>query len=115
MSSYTPEPYDDDRFRVTPRRPTSVTVLAVLHLIFGSLGVLMGLCGGVTLAIGLANLVPRTPAPPPGAPQLPFPPDLAVRQQRFLEQAIPFFNPIQVAQAVALLVLAALLVVAGIG
>ncbi len=115
MSSSTPEPYDAERFRLAPRRPTSVFVLAILHLIFGGFGVFAGLCSGVIVAIGPANIMPQPPPPPPGAPKMPFPPDLAARQQRFIEQAIPYYQATQVAQAALWVVLAAMLVVAGVG
>lgn len=66
MSSYTPEPYDDDRFRVTPRRPPSVTVLAVLHLIGDGIGLVLTLCAGVSqLAGGNLSALTAGPNPPP--------------------------------------------------
>jgi hypothetical protein len=113
MSSYTLEAYPEDRFRLPPRRPTSVTVLAVLHLVFGGFGLLFGLCSGVMLAVGPVNFVP---APPPGAAtKTPFPTDLAARQQRFLEQKIPYYKAITAGQIVVWLIFSGILIVAGIG
>src|SRR5262249_39013639 len=77
-------------------------------------GVLMGLCSGVVAAVGPTNVMPQPPPPPAGA-KMPFPPDLAARQQRFLDQAIPYYPAVQVAQAAPWGVLAAMLVVAGVG
>jgi hypothetical protein len=114
MSSYSDEPYSDDRFRLKSRRPTSVTVIAVLHLVFGGFGLIGGLCGLIVVAIGSTTLIPQPPAPPPGA-NVPFPPDINVRLDRFLKQELPFHQTITLVQTALGLVLSSVLVVAGIG
>jgi hypothetical protein len=114
MSSYTRDSDFEGRFRQAPQRPTPVLVIAILHLVFGGLSFVFGLCSGVMLAIGPASFTPQPPPGPAGA-QIPVPPDLALRQQRFLEQEIPFYRTITVTQLVLWLILSAVLIVAGIG
>jgi hypothetical protein len=114
MSSYTREPYPDDRFRVTSWRPTSVTVIAILNLVFGTLGLIGGLCSGVGQVISAANIVPQPP-PGPRAARTQIPPDFAERQQRFLEQEIPFYKVTTMTIIALGFPLSAMLIAAGIG
>jgi hypothetical protein len=115
MSSYTPEPYRGDRLRLEGERPTSVTVIAILHLVFGGFGCLFGLCGVVMQAAGPMNFIPKPPPPPAGAKAPPFPADLGPRMQQHLEAEIPFYNTILLTQLVLGLFLSIMLVIAGIG
>jgi hypothetical protein len=115
MSSYAPEPYPGDRFRLPPRRPTSVTVIAVLHLVFGSLGFFFGLCNGVLQAVGPVNFVPQMPPPPAGTKAPPFPTDLAPRLQRYLDANCPFYNVYMLSVISLGVILSACLVAAGMG
>ncbi len=111
MSSYTPDPEFENRFRLPPPRPTAVTVLGILHLAYGGLTLLLGLCSGVLFVAGVQNFTFQPPGPAPA--NAPFPTDLGARQQKFLEQAIPFHYAVQLAQIGAWVVLSTLLVAAG--
>jgi hypothetical protein len=115
MSSYTPDAYPGDRFRLPPRRPTSVTVIAVIHLIFGGFGLLTGVCGGIVQAVGPANFMFQPPPPPPGAKVPPFPTDFTPRMQRYLQSECPVYDTYLMTQIALGLVLSVMLVVAGIG
>lgn len=114
MSSSTPERGANNPFRPKPRASsTAVQVLAVVHLIYGGLSFVVGLCSGVLQALGVQNLTPKMPAPPPGAP--PFPTDLQDRILSFMDEALPYYRAYQMTQIVLWLILSLLLVAAGIG
>jgi hypothetical protein len=115
MSSYIPEPDRDIRYHLQPRRPASIQVIGILHLVFGGFGLLGGLCAGVTQAIGPANFMPTMPPPPAGAQAPPIPLDMAPRLQRFLDAEIPFYTGTLLIQTILGLVLSVMLIVAGIG
>jgi len=89
------------------RRPTSVVVLGILNIIFGSLGLVCVVCAGFGLLVGssLTNLGP------PGAQNQPN----ALDQQKFLADHVTGYVPIEATRAVIGLVLAALLLASGIG
>jgi hypothetical protein len=115
MSSYTPDAYPGDRFRLPPPRPTWVTVIAIIHLVFGGFGLIAGVCGGIVQAIGPMKFVPQPPPPPPGSKVPPFPTDLAPRLQRYLQTECPVYDTYLMTQIVLGLILSAMLVAAGIG
>jgi hypothetical protein len=115
MSSSTPDAYPDNRFRLPPPRPTSVLVIAIIHLVFGGFGLLSGVCGGIVQAVGPMNVVPQPPPPPPGAKVPSFPTDLGPRMQRYIEAECPVYNTYVTTQLSLGLILSVMLVVAGIG
>jgi hypothetical protein len=45
-------------------KPASITVIAVLHFVFGGLGIILGICGGVMMLAGGQNwMTPTAPGP----------------------------------------------------
>jgi hypothetical protein len=113
MSSFTPERSPGKHPGLKRQMPTSVQVIAILHLVYGGLAISLGLCNGALQASGGVNNF-RPPAPPPGA-KVQLPPDVGPRMQRFFEDSIPFYNGIQITYLALWFVLSAVLVVAGIG
>ncbi len=91
------------------RRPTAVSVMAILNIIFGSLGLLLGICSGFgMLLIASVPAVPLTPGGPPV--------NITKDLFDFMEREIPGYNAITIAQLViGYLLLSGLLLAAGIG
>jgi hypothetical protein len=87
-----------------PERPTSILVIAILHLIGGSLGLILVVCGGVQLAMQNAA------ANQPGAQN-----DPGVRFQQYLDQQAPSAQAVNIANLGVSLVMGIMLLAAGIG
>jgi hypothetical protein len=90
-------------------RPTSVLVLAILQIVFGSLCFLLTTCGGA-FQLASANKMFK---PPPGQGALKEDPE--EKLEKLMEQKVPVYKSIQVAQLGLGLVLSVALVVSGIG
>src|SRR5437763_636365 len=86
------------------QRPTMVLVIAILNFVFGGLGIL-GSCVGGIVCLVMLNL----PDPPPGQPN-PFPNAL-----KFLANEVPSYTAFVMAGLVVGIIMAAALVLAGIG
>src|SRR5262245_46313253 len=83
-----------------PTRPTSVTVFAILHIVFGGLG----LCGGLMTFAGQAMLEMVEKAQPNN-------PSLAIQKE--LENALPAYKTVEVTQASLNLLLGIVMIVGG--
>jgi hypothetical protein len=115
MSSNIRESEPDDPFRRRERRPSSVTLIAVFHVIFGGFGLVCGLCSGLTQAMNVASAAISKSQPAPVAGRALTLADLTARQQRFLEEEVPFYNATVVTQIVVTLLQSIVLIIAGIG
>jgi hypothetical protein len=91
----------------TSNRPTSVLVLAIFDIIFGSLGLICMVCAGIGLATGsaLSGL-----GPPGGQNQ----PDMNA-QRKFMADHIPGYAAYEIGILVLGLLMASVLLAAGIG
>jgi hypothetical protein len=89
------------------RRPTSVVVLGILNIIFGSLGLVCFVCAGIGLLVGSG----LSSIGPPGAQNQPN----ALDQQKYMAAHITGYVAIEVTRAVIGLVVAAMLLASGIG
>ena len=89
------------------KRPTSVTVMGVLNLVFGILGLLAVLCGGGVVALAVAGLS-NAPPPKPGEPDL-------VGLFKAIDQEVPSYKIYMGASLVIGLILSIVLIVAGVG
>lgn len=85
-------------------RPAAVLVMAILNIVFGSLGLICSLCAGVGLALFFGGF---TSAPAANAGPL--------KDMISLEQAIPSYKYMMIATDLGRIVLAVILLVAGIG
>src|SRR5262245_54748886 len=85
-----------------PRRPGGVTAIAIINIVLGSLGLLLGVCG----IIGLLML--QDVMQVPGMAQLKEAQDAVARE-------VPFYAAMQIASVVVLLILSAVLLTGGIG
>ena len=90
---------------MTPQRPASVTVIAILQLVFGSLNLLCGLAGLATQG-GRFN-----PAGGAGKEQEAFQKEL----EDAMAREMPNQKPVQVAETASSLVLSVLMLASGIG
>jgi hypothetical protein len=90
-----------------PQRPMPVTVIAVLNFIFGGLGVLYTLCGGLAF-LGMILMFQNLPAPPGGGPN-------PGKEFGNLFTSIPGFVPFTIGRTILDSVLAIVLIVAGFG
>jgi hypothetical protein len=88
------------------KRPTAVTVIAIINFVLGGLALLNLLCGGLALAL-LAWMAGNMPVPA-GQPN-PF------KEMEGLFKSIPGFIPTVIAKTSLDLVLAIVLIVAGVG
>src|SRR5262245_19730238 len=90
-----------------PQRPMPVTVIAVLNFIFGGLGLLSALCGGLALLF-VVLMFQNMPAPPGGGPN-------PGKELGNVFTSIPGFVPFTIISTILNSVLAIVLIVAGIG
>ncbi len=95
-------------YAIQRRRPASITVLGVLHLIGGGLGLLLLLCGAVALLAGVTTMG----SPFGGAASGQQGPEVEVTKAM---QNIPGYQAVTVAQTVVDLALDVMLLTAGIG
>ncbi len=89
-----------------PERPSSVLVIAILQICFGSLGLLFNLCGGAMQAAGGAKMF----APPPGAAAQ-APPDV----EAMMQARVPYYKAYQMSALALGVVAGAVMLVGGIG
>ncbi len=87
------------------QRPGSVLTIAILHLIGGGLGLVLGICGGVILL--MQSSLMKSP--------LVNPQDLGIRLQKHLEQQVPYNATIQYVSLFIDLILSIMLLTAGMG
>ena len=89
------------------KRPTGVTIFAILNIVFGALGLIGGMCG---IANQLARPMLQNMQAQAAGPGKAAPPDV----QRLLEDKIPYYGALERTQLAVGLVASAVLLVAGI-
>ena len=96
--------------------PTAVTVIAILHLVGGGLGLILSLCGcgGYLMQGAFSAITMPTPPTRPGQPPPPAPPNPG-QMMKEIESAIPGYKVFTIASLGVSLVLDILLLSAGIG
>jgi hypothetical protein len=90
-------------------RPASVLVLAILQIVFGSLCFMLTTCGGVAQFAGGNKMF--KPAQAQGAPK----DDPEEKLEKLMEQKVPAYKAVQVAQLGLGILLSVALLVSGIG
>ena len=96
---------------MTKKRPTGVTVFAILNLVFGGLGLVGGLCGiGFQIANQAVHSMQAKNQPPAAGPAPVNPMDV----QNRLTEKIPYYRAVEVGGAVVHLILSGIMVFAGI-
>jgi uncharacterized protein involved in cysteine biosynthesis len=90
------------------RRPTAVTVIAILHLVFGGLGLLCGICSGIL------DLAPTQTQAGSSSPQASQQARKEITEQ-VLSQRVPLYRAYTIGNRVSGLLTSVLLVAAGIG
>jgi hypothetical protein len=90
-------------------RPASVLVLAILQIVFGSLCFMLTTCGGVVQFAGGNKMF--KPPPGQGAPK----DDPEEKLEKLMEQKVPAYKAVQVAQLGLGILLSVALLVSGIG
>lgn len=95
---------------IKPQRPGVVTAAAILLLVFGSLGIIGGVCGGAGLAVmfSLDKLLPPKPANQPDV-------FMGIRILPKLASEAPGYVPIMVGTTAFHLILSIAGIIAGIG
>jgi hypothetical protein len=93
-----------------PNRPTAVLVIAILHFIFGGLGILGTVCGGIIIFGAFALLNAAIAQAPPNEPEV-----QALKDLLNSMQSIPGVVPFFAGSMVVGLILAIVLVAAGFG
>jgi hypothetical protein len=88
------------------RRPTVVTVMAILNIVFGSLGLLCNLCGAAQLVMNIAS---ANRVGPGGGP------DPSAQLWKAMTEEIPAYVPVQIGNLLVSLLLSAVLLASGIG
>jgi hypothetical protein len=99
-----------------PQRPVGALVIAILNFVFGGMGLLGVVCGGLYVLL-IVILFSNMPAPPPPAPGAPAPPD-PTAPIRILGEglvAIPGFIPYAIVSAVKGFITPFLLLISGYG
>jgi hypothetical protein len=91
-----------------PNRPTAVLVIAILHFVFGGLGLICGLCAGAQVAGGSGMFAA------PGA-QGQQQQQMQEQMERQIEQRIPYYKPYQYGNTAADILLSVLMLIAGVG
>jgi hypothetical protein len=90
--------------------PASLTVIAILHFVFGGIGVLQDTCAGAMMVAGINQMLVPGSSSPRGTPQFAFIHDMQLAMER-----IPAY---QLAQCVNLggdLLISMIMIVSGIG
>lgn len=90
-------------------RPASITVIAILHFVFGGLGIVGGLCSGVQLAVG--NQMFAAMAGAQAAQQKKMQEDL----DRDLWEKLPSYKPVAYVGVGLELLMSGLMIAAGVG
>jgi hypothetical protein len=88
------------------KRPGSVLTIAILHLIGGGLGLLIGICAGLGLLVQGTFMKSLASADPQ---------NVGLRLQAYMAQRLPFTNAVGYGEVVINLVLSVMLLTAGIG
>jgi hypothetical protein len=96
-------------------RPTSITVIAILHLVGGGLGLMGGVCGGAVQLVKASQAAPAAPAPPPAPGAMPNQADMEARMEAYYESTIPSYQLHKWGSLAFDLLLDVMLVTAGIG
>src|SRR5262245_6550476 len=94
-------------------RPLSITTIAILHFVFGGLGILFGICGGITLAAGGGSQNWFMSSGGPSANQ-----DQMQKMQQDLQKAIeggPAYQAVQIGNLVLDLAISVTMIVSGVG
>src|ERR1700730_15613040 len=91
------------------KRPASVTVLAILHFVFGGLGIVGGLCSGVQLAVG--NQMFAAMAGAQAAQQK----KMQEERDRDVWENLPSYKPVPYAGVALELLMSGLMIAAGVG
>ncbi len=92
-------------------RPLSVTAIAILHFVFGGLGILIGICAGVMMLAGGQNWI--TGSGGPGANQANM-----QKLQEDLQKAMesgPAYHAVQVGNLAVDLAISIIMIVSGLG
>lgn len=97
---------------MTKKRPTAVLVIAILHFVFGGLGVLIGVVGIALQAAGGSKLF--QPAPPPQAGQNAKAMDMSDLED-FIAKEVPGSKAIQTGDVVGKTALSICMIIAGVG
>lgn len=92
---------------MTPQRPPVLVVMAVLNFVFGGFGLVALLCLGA-IALCFGSMASQAPPGPRGSPN-------PMQEMWGMYQSIPGFIPYTVVTSIMGLVMATLLIVAGIG
>jgi hypothetical protein len=90
-----------------PKRPASLVVMGILNIVFGSLGLLCGVCA-VGANMFISSLASGSGNGFPGAAEI-------KELLAFMDKNLPGYMMVEIGRGVALLLLSVLLVVAGIG
>lgn len=90
-------------------RPLSIMPIAVLHFVFGGLGLLCGICSGIQLAGGGQNWMTPTPTGPQAAEMK----QMQEEMEKAMESAAS--RAVQIGTAVADFVISIIMIVSGIG
>ena len=99
------------------RRPTSLLVFGILHITLGCLGVLLGICGGVSVLTDYQKNMQQSQQAGMKASADPQQREMAAFQERMqtVVESTPFYKPQQIAALCISLFLCVLLIVGGIG
>jgi hypothetical protein len=98
-----------------PRRPTSLTVIAVFHFVLGGLGLLCGMTALAGQAAGGAGRNPFGPPPGGGNEQQKELEDFQKKVAQRAEQEAPLQKPVSFVVLTVNLLLSVLMIVAGVG
>jgi hypothetical protein len=87
------------------KRPTAVTVMGILNIIFGSLGLLCSLCSGIMVLTNMAGANAGV-----GGPN-----NVQVEMMKMVEAEVPAYQAVQIAQVIFYFILSVMLLMSGIG
>jgi hypothetical protein len=99
------------------QRPTSLLVFGILQITFGSIGILLAICGGVMELTGFQKSMQQAQQQPAAASNDPNQKEMAEFQARLQKEteAVPYYDAERVTSTVLHVVLCILLIVGGIG
>jgi hypothetical protein len=92
-------------------KPASITVIAVQQLVFGGVGILFGICTGISMAVGGQNWFYQSGGADPNQAEM-------MKLQKDLQNAIesgPAYQAVQVGELTANLALSIAMILSGIG